>query len=40
MYLPKSQYISDKLSELKDKITEELGTFAVKKGILENTVIT
>ena len=32
MYLPKSQYISDKLSELKDKITEELGTFAVPKG--------
>ena len=31
MYLPKSQYISGKLSELKDKITEELGTFAVPK---------
>lgn len=32
MYLPKSQYVADKLSELKDKITEELGTFAVPKG--------
>ena len=29
MYLPKSQYIANKLSELKDRVTEELGTFAV-----------
>ena len=31
MYLPKSQYVADKLSELKDKINEELGKFAVPK---------
>ena len=27
MYLPKSQYIANKLSELKDKIPQELGIF-------------
>ncbi len=32
MYLPKSQYIADKLSELKDKITEELDTFKIPEG--------
>lgn len=32
MYLPKSQYIADKLSEFKDRITEELSTFPVPKG--------
>jgi len=31
MYLPKSQYIADKLSELKDKVTEELDTFEIPK---------
>jgi len=32
MYLPKSQYIADKLSELKDKIPQELGTFEIPKA--------
>jgi len=32
MYLPKSQYVADKLSELKDKITEELDTFKMPEG--------